>query len=190
MESLARKLGTGHPIERAKSRRMFPRSVGKVSGRCPITEDALAAATATALDLATTGIKQLASAATISPQRASAWRIEGRGNPLYDLSLVVYNLTLAGEHPGAILGQVHTAMLQGLLGISDDALVSRFWKAMEMESAKEGAENAATAMFVRTRDLKGLAKAMRDEAGLQWEIAAYAEELDKRGIDPCEHGKD
>jgi hypothetical protein len=167
---------------------MIPSGCGTSSGRDPLAEDHLAAATALALDMATTQVKQLAHAGAISPQRASAWRTEGKGNPVYDLSLVVYHLTLMGEHPGAILAQVHTAMLQALLGISDAELVRRFWKALDQECHKEGAENAATAAFARTGDLRGLARAMRGEAGLQHEIAAYAEELDRRGIDPRTYG--
>jgi hypothetical protein len=159
---------------------MFPRVVGISSG----TDDLLAAATATALDAASDGIKQLARAGSISGQRASAWRKEGKGNPLYDLNLVVYRLTVMGQHPGAILASLHAAMNQGLLGLSDDQLVDRFWALSRGESEKEARENTASALFAQTGDLEELERAGLAEAGVEMERAAVCRELRRRSIDP------
>lgn len=158
--------------------------VGGCSGRDPVAEECLAAGVALALDMATGPVKRLAKAGSISPQRASAWRSEGKGNPVYDLSLLVFNLTVNGDHPGAILAQVHTAMIQGLLTLSTDALVRRFWTLTDEEHDAECSENRKLSEFQRTGDLEAMERADMGEAMIQMERAAVSRELRRRGVDP------
>lgn len=183
MATLAARVPADTPAQHAHSEPIGKRAFGKFSAD-PVLDDHLAAGVGLALDLCTSQVKQLARAAGITPQRASAWRIAGKGNPVYEISSVVYNLTRMGYHPGALIGQVHTAMYQGMLGVSDAELVRRFWSLMESENTKEGAENAASATFARTGDLESLERTKMDEAATEFEIAALSRELRRRGIDP------
>lgn len=160
------------------------RSFGVLPGRDPRAEDVLASGVALALDMATGPVKRLAAAGSISPQRASAWRSEGKGSPLFDISLIVYNLTVNGDHPGAVVAQVHTAMMQGLLTMTTDALVRRFWTLTDEEHDAECSENRKLSEFQQTGDLEALERADMGEAMLQLERAAVCRELRRRGVDP------
>lgn len=168
-----------HENPRASVNRRF----GALSVCDPRLSDMHAATTAEALELAS-GIKQLALAGGISGKRASAWRIEGKGNPLYDVTRVVEGLAALNQHPGAIVAHVYMSLHHGLMSATDADLVRRFWSLMEREAEKEGRENGASQMYGRTGDLAGLRRAMLDEAGVQQEIAAVTLELERRGIDP------
>lgn len=170
-------------VEHGIAAPVVKRPFGKFSAD-PVLNDHLAAGVGLALDLCTTQVKQLAKAAGISPQRASAWRTEGKGNPVFEITSVVYHLTRMGQHPGALIGQIHTAMYQGMLGTSDVDLVRRFWTLMEQESVKEGRENAAAATFANTGDLERLERTKMDEAATEFELAALSRELRRRNIDP------
>lgn len=147
-------------------------------------EDVLAAAVATAWDLATSQLKHLAKAGGISISRASRWSRDGRGNPLWDVTTAIYRLVEAGQHPGMIVAHIHTTLSQALMPTTDEALVERFWKLMEEESELEGSENRAQATYARTGDIAALEGATLREAGIQQDLAAVCRELRRRGIDP------
>lgn len=180
MATLATQYVAPPRMKRAQSAPMFPHPVGMPS----VQDDYLASATATALSFASDGIKQLARAGSISGQRASAWRREGKGNPLYDLNVIVYRLTVMGQHPGALLASLHAAMNQALLGLSDGQLVERFWTHCRRENEKEARENLASTMFADSGDLEELERAGLAEAGEEMERAAVCRELRRRSIDP------
>lgn len=185
MATLPARIRSALPSEHAHSAPVCNQAYGKSSAD-PMLDDHLAAGVGLALDLCTSAVKQLAKAGNISPQRASAWRLEGKGNPVYEVTTLIYHLTRMGQHPGALLAQFHTAMYQAHLGISDAALVHRFWKLMELECVKEGRENAASVTFGKTGDLERLERTKMDEAATEFEIAALARELRRRGIDPLD----
>jgi len=149
-----------------------------------VLEDVLASATATALQLSSSGVKQLARAGGISSQSASRWRIRGRGNPLYDITAIIYRLMACGQHAGAIVAHTMAVLHQSLMPTSDADLVHRFWSLIELESEAEGRENKATGTFGLTGDLEGLERATLDEAGYAVELAACCRELRRRRIDP------
>lgn len=159
---------------------------GRPSGD-EVLSDLLATSTALSLDLASTGLKQLAIAGKVSPSRASRWRKTGRGNPVYDVTQVIYWLTHMGQNSGAIVSHAQTTLHHALLPVSDDDLVERFWRLMGTESEAEGRENRATSMFGATGDLETIERAMLDEAGIQTELAAVCRELRRREIDPRTH---
>lgn len=166
-----------------KTKPVIPPRFGKVSAD-PVLDDLLAAATAVSLDLATSQVKHLARAGAISPQSASRWRIEGKGNPLFDLTKLIYRLMQMGQHAGVIVAHAMTTLAHSLMPVSDADLVARFWRLMEEEAAKEGRENSAQNTLARTGDLEELERATLDEAGTQVELAATARELRRRRIDP------
>lgn len=147
-------------------------------------DDLLADATAVSLDMAADGIKQLAYAGQISGQRASAWRREGKGNPLHDLTLVVYRLMRIGQRPFHLIAHLMVTINQAMLGLSDEALIRRFWTLTEEECAAECAENLAVARFQADGDLRALERADQEEAERQMERAAVSRELRRRGLDP------
>lgn len=150
----------------------------------PILDDLLAEATGMALTLSTTGLKHIERAGGISKARASRWTREGRGNPLYDITVILYRLTVAGQSAGAIVSHAIATLHHGLMPTNDAALVERFWKLMGVESVKEGCENGAQSEFGRSGDLAELERATLDEAGIQQELAAVCRELRRRKIDP------
>lgn len=147
-------------------------------------DDCLATATALSLDLSVTGLKHLQNAGGISKSRASRWRSEGRGNPLFDVTALIYRLTATGQSAGAIVAHAFTTLHQALMPISDAELVRRFWLLMGEESEAEGRENLKQATFGYSGDLEGLERAALEEAGTQHELSAVCRELRRRGIDP------
>lgn len=92
------------------------------------------------------------------------------------------SLTLGGGSPFPLVALARSVALQSLMSMTDDQLVSRFWRLMERESEAEGAENTRTALFAHSGDLEALADAMEKEAAVQLEISAVARELKRRGI--------
>src|SRR5687767_2487329 len=122
----------------------------------PFLDDSLAAACAMTLDLSVTCLPHLERAGTISKSRASRWVKEGRGNPLFDVTRIVYHLMKSGQHAGAIAAHILTTLSQSLMPISDADLVSRFWSLMGKESDVEGTENRQQATYAMTGDLEGL----------------------------------
>ena len=181
---IAPKGASQHGGTHGKRPPVFPVRFGKVSD--PILDDLLASATAMSLELATSQVKHLAVAGAISVQSASRWRIEGKGNPLFDLTRIVYRLMQMGQHAGALVAHTMSALSHALMPISDADLVARFWSLMDDEAVKEGRENQAQNGFARSGDLKALERATMDEAGTQVELAACARELRRRRIDPRE----
>lgn len=151
-------------------------------------DDALASATALSLDLSTSCLKHLERAGGISKTRASRWTKEGKGNPLFDVTKVVYGLMKAGQHAGTIAAHILTTIAQSLMPVSDAELVDRFWKLMGTESDVEGRENRIQSTFAVTGDLDGLERATLDEAGVAHELAAVCRELRRRRIDPRRFG--
>lgn len=147
-------------------------------------DDLLAGATALSLETCASGIKHLAKAGGISGSRASRWRTEGKGNPLYDLTSVVYRLGVMGQHPGAIVAHVLTTMRQALMPVSNDELVRRFWDLMEREDDAECAENKAAARLANGGTLEDVERASLEESAIQQELAATIRELRRRGVDP------
>lgn len=179
---------TGHATgqrrrRHGQKRRILPPDAGKPSGD-PVLDDLLAGATAVSLSMATSGIKQLALAGAISDRSASRWRVEGRGNPVFDLTGIVYWLARLGQHAGVLIAHLNATLAHGLMPISPDELVTRFWDLMGAESEAEGRENRASSMFARSGDLYELERATLDEAGVQHELAAVCRELRRRKIDP------
>jgi hypothetical protein len=154
----------------------------------PRLDDALAAATAISLDLSVSGLKHLERAGEVSKTRASRWTKEGKGNPLFDVTRIVYLLMKSGQHAGVIAAHVLTTLAQGLMPIADAELVRRFWMLMGSESDVEGKENRLQATFSVTGDLEGLERATLDEAGVAHELAATIRELRRRNIDPRRFG--
>lgn len=150
----------------------------------PRLEQVQAAAVALSLDLASSQRKQLAVAGGVTVSRASRWATEGKGNPLFDFTQMIFSLTGTGQHPGALVAHAHMAMEAALMSVSDADLVRRFWEAMEREAHKEGAENAVSQTFARSGDLETLRRVMLDEAAAQTELAALCLEMERRGIDP------
>lgn len=150
----------------------------------PCLDGLLASATAVALDLSKSGLKHLERAGGISKSRASRWCSEGKGSPLFDVTVVIYRLMQAGQHAGAIAAHVLTTLHASLMPISDAELVRRFWTLMGTESDVEGRENREQATYAVTGDLEGLERATLDEAGVAHELAAVIRELRRRGIDP------
>lgn len=150
----------------------------------PYLADALASATALSLDLSTTGLKHLERAGGISKSRASRWSREGRGNPLFDVTMVTYRLMQAGQHAGAIAAHVLTTLAQSLMPQSPAELVARFFTLMREESQREGRENEAQAAYAETGDLEALERATLAEAGIQHKLGAVCRELRRRKIDP------
>jgi hypothetical protein len=167
----------------ANPRAVVNRRFGGLSVCDPRFADLHASTTATALDMAA-GIKRLALAGGISGKRASAWRKEGRGNPLFEVTELVGKLAALNEHPGAIVAHVSAALHHGFLSMTKAQLVDRFWELMAREAEKEGRENGASQTFARTGDLSTLRRTMLEEAGVQQEIAAVALELERLGVDP------
>lgn len=147
-------------------------------------DDLLAGATALSLDMSTTQNKRLARAGGISASRASRWRTEGRGNPLWDVTSLVYRLGAFGEHPGAVVAHLLTTMRQAMMPLSDADLVRRFWTLMEEEDDAECAENKASARLANGGTMEDLERASLEEATLQQELAATIRELRRRRIDP------
>lgn len=152
----------------------------------PRLSDLNAATTADALELAG-GIKQLALAGGITGKRASAWRKEGRGNPLFEVTEMVGKLAALHAHPGAVVAHVYMALHHGLMSDTNESLARRFWQLMRMEAEAEGRENAASQTFAQTGDLATLRRTMLDEAGRQQELAATTLELERRGVDPRDY---
>lgn len=169
--------------EHANPRAIANRRFGALSVSDPRLSDLHASTTADALELAG-GIKQLALAGGITGKRASAWRKEGRGNPLFDVTELVGKLAALNAHPGAIVAHVYAALHYGLMSATDADLVRRFWELLRTEAEAEGRENAASQTFAHSGDLSTLRRTMLDEAGRQQEIAAVTLELERRGIDP------
>lgn len=169
--------------EHANPRAISARRFGAYAVSDPRLSDLHASTTADALDLAG-GIKQLALAGGISGSRASAWRKEGKGNPLYDVTELVGKLAALNQHPGAIVAHLYAALHFGLMSATDADLVRRFWSLMEREAEKEGRENGVSQTYARSGDLAGLRRAMLEEAGVQQELAALTLELERRDIDP------
>lgn len=170
-------------LDHANARAIVTRRFGMLTVSDPRLSDLHASTTATALDMAA-GIKRLALAGGISGKRASAWRKEGRGNPLYEVTELVGKLAALNEHPGAIVAHVSAALHYGFLSMTDADLVRRFWDLMRNEAEAEGRENVASQTFGHTGDLSALRRAMLDEAGRQQELAGVTLELERRGIDP------
>jgi hypothetical protein len=173
MIATAASIGHSRPRAHAQSRR--------------IVADLHASATAVALDLSASQLKHIARAGGISVSRASRWRTEGAGNPLFDTSQFVYGLAQTGQNPAAIVAHLTMILHHGMLGASDDALVQRFWLLMEEEEKAECRENTASKMLARTGDLAALRRALLDEASRQEQLAAVCLELERRGIDPTKY---
>ena len=150
----------------------------------PTLDDALAAATALSLSLSTTALKQLESVGGVSKTRASRWTREGTGNPLHDVTRIVYLLSHIGQRAGVIAAHILTTLAQSLMPLSPSELVARFYMLMRDESRKEGQENEAQAGFAETGDLGAIERATLEEAGAQHELGAVCRELRRRKIDP------
>jgi hypothetical protein len=154
------------------------------SGADPVLDDLLKSATALSLEMATSQVKHLAKAGGISASRASRWRVHGEGNPLFDLTGLVYRLGAMGQHPGAVAAHVLTTLYHSLMPISDTDLVRRFWNLMDREGDAECRENKAQGRLAGGGSLEDLERATLEEAGVQQELAATIRELRRRGIDP------
>lgn len=183
MPNGATKNGRNH----GNGRVSVPVRFGRVSDD-PVLDDLLASATALSLELSASGVKQLASAGAISGQSASRWRIEGRGNPLFDVTKVIYRLMQMGQHAGTIVAHALTTLQHGLMPTDPAELVARFWELMSHEAEAEGAENRVQNTFARSGDLLALERATLDEMGTQAELAAVCRELRRRRIDPRNFG--
>lgn len=168
-----------------KSAPVRPRAAG-ISSEA-VLEDLLAGATATALQLSSTGVKQLARAGGISSQSASRWRLEGRGNPAHEYSRIVYHLSAMGQRAGALVALAMTALRHGQMPLSDDDLVRRFWDLMESENAIEGRGNQVQSTFAVRGNLEALERAATEIGAVATELAACCRELRRRRIDPRQH---
>lgn len=128
--------------------------------------------------------KQLAKAAGVSESRARHWRMEGRGNPIYEATVIVHGLTKAEQGAGVIVAHLMSTIHQALLPMDADKLVERFFTLMREESEAEGAENAAQSTVGHTGDLADLRLKMMRATGTQVELIAVIRELEHRRIDP------
>ena len=173
-----------HPPSMASATRSTHARTASKCARDPYLEDCLASATAVSLDLSVSGLKHLAKAGGISRSRASRWRSEGKGNPLFEVTSLVFKLMAAGQHAGVLAAHILTTLHQAVMPLTEEELIDRFWLLMGLESEAEGRENHEQAMFAFSGDLEGLEKAALDEAGLQHELAATIRELRRRKIDP------
>ena len=173
--------------QHAKNRPELRSGYGKPSVD-PYLEDALLSATALCGELATTDLAELARAGDFSASWASEIRRNGgRGGFLHKTTTLCYRLaSRSSARAWALVAHFKTVAKQGLMPTDDAELVARFFDLLDMEAEAEGQENAATARLSRpqTRDLGVLKRAALAEAGVQEELAAVVNELERRRIDP------
>lgn len=174
-------------VGHAQNDRIFPSAVGKSSDL--VLEQLQADASAVALDLSVNQVKHLAKAGGVSPSQASRWHTHGRGNPVFDITTMIYRLTQMRQNPGVLIAHAQATLHHSLMPINDAELVERFFTLTEKECEAEGGENKTQAMFARTGDLEELERATIREAGIQTELAAVCRELRRRRIDPRTFGR-
>lgn len=89
--------------------------------------------------------------------------------------------------PFPLLMEAEALAEQGIMaGMSDEALVRRFWTLYREETEQEGTANNAMSDYICGGEgtLKDLARHHLEEAARERELAATCHELDRRGLDP------
>lgn len=89
--------------------------------------------------------------------------------------------------PFPLLMEAESVAEQGIMsGMTDEALIARFWTLYHEETEHEGEANCAMTKYVGrgVGTLKDLARVHLDEAAMERELAAVCHELDRRGLDP------
>lgn len=147
----------------------------------------LAQATSMALRIAGSA-KALAAAAGVSERHARRMVARGSGNPLYDLTLVVYNLSQRKRSQVYVISaHLESVAIQGALHMDNSELVRRFFRLTEVEEVDaERDENQAVNKAARTWDPMDLEMVDLAKASLHKERAAIVRELRARGINPFE----
>lgn len=168
----------------AKTRPELRKGFGKSTDYA--LEDALLSATALCGELVTTDLKELAAAGEFSASWASEIRRNGgRGGFIHKTTALTYRLACrSSARAWALVAHFKTVAKQGLMPADAAELVARFWELMDMENVAEGRENVATGRLARSRDLEALKRTTLAEAGIQEELAAVIQELQRRRIDP------
>jgi hypothetical protein len=169
----------------AQARHEAPRPRFSGPGHDRILSYHLAEGTAGALRLASPTIKRLAAAGRISPKRASAWWCEGRGNPVYDVTLLLYHLAQDERCSAeAVLAHFQVTVEQARAATwSVDQVIAEFWRLMDAEPAADGEQKLSAQRFGRG-EAEDLEAAHLREAAVQIELVALKRDLDRRRVDP------
>lgn len=171
-------------LNHANARPVLRKGFGKSTD--PRLEDALLSATALCGELVTTDLKELAAAGEFSASWASEIRRNGgKGGFIHKTTALTYRLaSRSSARAWALVAHFKATAKAALMPADAAELVARFWELMDMENVAEGRENVAAARLARTRDLEALKRTTLAEAGIQEELAAVIQELQRRRIDP------
>lgn len=152
----------------------------------PLVEDQIAEACARTFRQTEASIKALAAAAGKKRRTAARWALEGKGHPLFEVSVVVYRLGQTfGAHAYVFASHVTAMAFQGEVSqLNHNQLIQRYWLTNAAVSETLGELDRARALFALTGDLGNVADVALPAASRLEEFGAIARELERLRLDP------